>query len=672
MIEHHSTTHTLRFTLLGPLRVHHGNTEITVAGGHQRTLLALLLARAGKPVGIPEIVNLLWDGEEVPHTAVNMVHRYVGLLRRALQPGLAARDGGRWLLSEAGGYRMAVSPQSLDLLDFRARVQQAHRLTGNGDDRAALHVYVDALALWTGRCAAGAGLAVTAHPDVAAIERELVAVTRDAATTALRHGDVTRVLPLLREVAARNPFDEAVHAHLLHALAADGNQAEAVSLYGETRRRLADELGISPGQELQAAFHAVLHGDQQKHRPSPGARFRPRSDRAMSPSARQQPALPATPSADRIRPAQLPADLRFFTGRSTELARGATHVRDQANGMPILAYDGMPGVGKSALAVHLAHQLSGDFPDGQLYTDLHGYARAGQPADPAEVLRDLLIILGVDRATIPAGRDARAALFRSLLAGRRMLLLLDNARDADQVLPLLPGAGGNAVLITSRTRLTSLATQQGAHLATLDVLTAADARECLRARLGAERVAAEPTAADEMVERCGRLPLALAVCAARVTANPGRSLQSMVTELKQSSGTLDAFSDDHIDHDLRCVLARSYRLLTPGAARALRLLSLHPRPEITTESAVRLIGVPASQVVDQLKELARARLLGRDGSDRYRMHEIVRAFAAELRQATGGEADVAARRSLAVITAPEPGTCGARRDTGSARSHRAA
>ncbi|GAA2899702.1 hypothetical protein Acy02nite_60920 [Actinoplanes cyaneus] len=666
MIEHHSITHALRFTLLGPLRVHHGNTEITVAGGHQRTLLALLLARAGKPVGIPEIVNLLWDGEEVPDTAVNMVHRYVGLLRRALQPGLAARDGGRWLLSEAGGYRMAVSPQSLDLLDFRARVQQAHRLTGKGDDRAALHLYVDALALWTGRCAAGAGLAVTAHPDVVAIERELVAVTRDAATTALRHGDVTRVLPLLREVAARNPFDEAVHAHLLHALAADGNQAEAVSLYGETRRRLADELGISPGQELQAAFQAVLRGDQQKHR------FRPQSDRAISPSAPERPALPATPAAHRIRPAQLPADLRFFTGRTTELARGAAHLRDQANGMPILAYDGMPGVGKSTLAVHLAHHLTGDFPDGQLYTDLHGYARTGQPADPAEVLRDLLIILGVDRATIPAGRDARAALFRSLLAGRRMLLLLDNARDADQVLPLLPGAGGNAVLITSRTRLTSLATQQGAHLATLDVLTAADARECLRVRLGAERVAAEPAVADEIAEHCGRLPLALAVCAARVTADPGRSLQSMVTELKQSSGTLDAFSDDHIDHDLRCVLARSYRLLTPGAARALRLLSLHPRPEITTESAVRLLGVPASQVVDQMKELARARLLSRDGSDRYRMHEIVRAFAAELRQATGGEADVAARRSLAVITAPEPGTRGARGDTGSARSHRAA
>lgn len=338
----------LRSALLGPVRVWRGDTEVVLGTRYQRLLLALLLARTGRLVEVSELIDFLWGGD-VPPTAVNMVHRYVGALRRALEPGLPARTAGRWLLRDVGGYRLVLEGGRSDLVDFRARTAQARRLAEAGDDAEALDEFLAGLRLWRGKTAAGLGAAVDTHPEFVAIEREYALAVRDAAAVAQRGGAAARVLPVLRDAAARHPLDEALQAELLLALAADGNQGEAIAAFGEIRTRLVEELGVEPGPELQAAYRAILRGGEEAV---------PEGD---------PPPAAATPAADPpavVPPAQLPSDLRVFTGRADLLHEGVALLTAERPASPILALDGMPGVGKTTLAVHLAHQLAPRFPDG--------------------------------------------------------------------------------------------------------------------------------------------------------------------------------------------------------------------------------------------------------------------------------------------------------------------
>ena len=605
----------LRLDVLGPLRICRDSADVAVGPRQQRLLLALLLVRAGRLVELAEITDLIW-GEDPPPTAVNMVHRYVGAVRRLLEPGLPDRAGGRWIVREAGGYRFDPAGAEVDLVVFRDHVHRAGQLTAAGDDEAALGSLIAALDRWRGRCGAGLGPSVQTRPDFAAVDREYVVAAREAAGAARRCGRGGQVLPALREAARRYPLDEALQAELLLVLAADGQHAEAVALFDEIRTRLTEELGISPGPELAGAYDAVLRPAVTDPRARTGTRVVP--------------------------PAQLPSDLSLFTGRD-EAVRSAGELLTRTHpALPILAFTGMPGIGKSTLAVHVAHRVAGHFPDGQLYADLHGFDARGCVAAPGDVLESFLEALGVEQAAIPPAPDARAALFRSVVAGRRLLVLLDNARDADQVRPLLPGTAGHAVLVTSRSPLAGLATA-GALVRNLDVPSMAEARAGMIERVGHRRAAREPAALDAVIRWCGRLPLAMAIVCARAAAHPEQSLADLAKELRHTPRNLDTIADEDLDHDVRAVFSWSYRLLSADAARLFRLLPLHPGPDVTVEVAAGLGGRPLPEARAHLAELVRTGLVSRYRPTRYRLHDLLRAYAGEL----GAELDTPAERDAA-------------------------
>ena len=340
--------------------------------------------------------------------------------------------------------------------------------------------------------------------------------------------------------------------------------------------------------------------------------------------------------AGRAVPRQLPAGAGHFAGRAAELIalRGLAGRAGDAAGMVVIsAIGGMAGIGKTALALRFAHQVASEFPDGQLYVNLRGFDPSAPPVEPEAAVRGFLDGLDVPPARIPAGLDAQAALYRSVLAGRRMLVVLDNARDAGQVQPLLPGAAGCLVLVTSRRQLTSLAVTHDAHLIALDVLTPAEAAELLAARLGAGRVAAEPRAAAEIITRCAGLPLALAIVAARAAACPALPLAALAGELADSQLDALAGGDDPAT-DIRAVFSVSYRALSPAAARLFRLLGLHPGPDISVPATASLAALPAPETRSLLAELSQAHLVTEIRPGRHGFHDLVRAYAASLARQT--------------------------------------
>jgi len=343
------------------------------------------------------------------------------------------------------------------------------------------------------------------------------------------------------------------------------------------------------------------------------------------------PSLPARPAV----PAQLPADVAGFTGRTDELHRLDALLARESGGQPtavtIIAITGTAGVGKTALAVHWAHRVRHHFPDGQLYVNLRGFDPAGALAHPTEVVRRLLDALAVPATRVPSDLDAQSALYRTLMADRRMLILLDNARDAGQLRPLLPGAAGCLVLVTSRHHLSSLVAADGAHPVPLGLLTADEARLLLGRRLGMDRVAADTAAVDEIIARCAALPLALVVAGARAAtrSSPDFPLHRLAAELRDTAERLDAFAGDDPATDVRAVFSWSYRTLTAAAARLFRLLGLHPAPDIGVAAAASLAGLTVGGVERLLTELARAHLIVEHRPRRYAFHDLLRAYAAE-------------------------------------------
>ncbi|SCF35226.1 DNA-binding transcriptional activator of the SARP family [Micromonospora purpureochromogenes] len=611
----------LSFALLGPVRAWRGQSEIDLGTRQQRLILALLLARAGGAVSVAELVDLLWASDPPP-SAVNVVHRHVGMLRRRFEPGLPTRAAGSVLTRDGAEYRLRIDGESLDLLHFRRLVAQAAGSSGE----PAVELYREALALWRDRCAAGLQTGGRAHPEFVAVDGERFAAVRAATDAALRAGCVHAVLPAIRLAAEYEPLDEALQARLLLALAADGRRAEALAAYADIEHRLADELGIQPGGDLRAARDTLLDHDA----PADGSRSRRavgRVELESSPPTRAEP------------PAQLPADHPHFTGRRDVLAAAAELLAGDRR-TTALVIDGMPGVGKTTLAVHLAHRLAARYPDGQLHADLRGFDSGDSVMTPAEALRGFLWSLGVAPAAIPAELHAQAGLYRSILAERRMLILLDNCRDWDQIRHLLPGTGGSLVIATSRRRITGVAGQAGAHPLHLDLLTHAEARELLTRRLG-DAAAADPAAVDEIIVRCGRLPLALALVATRSVGRPGLSLPAVAGELAEADGRLAGFGDTHAD--LEAIFSWSYRALTPEAARLFRLLPLHPGGELSAEAAAALGGLSLRCARGLLAELG-SQLLVQPGNGRWRMHDLLRAYAVEL----GEVHDDAAERDAAI------------------------
>jgi DNA-binding SARP family transcriptional activator/tetratricopeptide (TPR) repeat protein len=607
------------FDVLGPVRVWRQGAELELGARQQRLILALLLARAGQPVSAGDIVEVLWGGRP-PKSAMNVVHRYVGALRRLLEPGLPARSGGRWLIGDAAGYRMRVDSGNLDLLRLRALAGQGRSDEAAGRLPEAMAAFEAALQLWRGPCGGVAELMAGNHLAFDVVDHECADLVREATSLALRLDRVRSVLPVLRRVAENRPLDEALQAQLLMALSADGQQAEAITLHHSVRRRLADELGVDPGEELRGAYQAVLR------QPAPAPPGTGSADRGHAPGNRG-------PGATTVLPAQLPADLPYFTGRDEAQRRALSlingHVMAQVS-TPVLAIDGIAGIGKTSLAIRLAHQLADVYPDGQLYVDLQGFDPAQSELHPAVALQGFLNALGVPDADIPTSDHARSGLYRSVLAGRRILVVLDNAHSVEQVRPLLPGTPGCLVLVSSRKRLTGLAAAHGAHLMSLDVLSPGDARRFLTSRLGEDRTSADPEAVDEIVERCGRLPLALAMVAARALIHADHPLIEIARELRDAQGSLDGFCGDDMGSDIRAIFSWSYRKLGAGAARAFRLLSLHPGPDVTVPAMASLAGVPLAEARLLAGELAQTGLLREHPVGRYTAHDLIRAYAQEL------------------------------------------
>ena len=587
----------------------------------------MLLVNANSTVTRDHLVVTLWD--DPPRSAVANLQLYVSGLRRVFDACPA--DHPAVLETRASGYHLHVDHDQLDLLTFVDRARRGRQRIEQGDLPGARQELGRAVALRRGRPLEGVPLSDAAGPQLTAIEEQLDQAWTAWVEVRLALGDCGRLVGELRTAAEAQPLREGIWEQLIRALHLAGRRGEALDTYRRARGILVEELGIEPGLDLQRLHAAVLSDDPALSswpaaRPGlAGVRLEV-SDSGAGPQHR----VPAAPE-DWPVPVHLPQDLAGFVGRTTQLRQLDALLTEgpAATTATIGLITGTAGVGKTALAVHWAHRVRDRFPDGQLYLNLHGFDAVGRTS-PAAAIRTLLETLRVPADQIPTTPEAQSGLYRSLLAGRRMLIVLDNAHDADQIRPLLPGVSHSVVLTTSRDELTSLVVIEGARPLPLDLLSTQDARELLIRRLGAARVAAEPDTVDDIVASCARLPLALAIVAARAVTHPEFSLETLAGERREPGNGLDAFDGGDQATRVRTVFSWSYRTLTPGAARMFRLLGLHPGPDVAPPAAASLAGCPPGQVRPLLAELARAHLVTQSPHGRYALHDLLRAYATEL------------------------------------------
>jgi DNA-binding SARP family transcriptional activator len=593
--------------VLGSLAARRDGLPAGAVAGRQRAILGLLAVHPGRALHRETIIDAVW-GSQPPASAVAMVQTHVSQLRRLLGLGVVTSDG--------TSYRLDLTAAELDSLEFARLADEARNAAAAGKPAAACRLYEQALHLWRGEPLADV-LILHGHPAVTALAQQRAAVTLEHAAAAAAAGCPERAVTQLRELTAREPLDERAHARLMLTLAACGQQAAALSVFDRLRRRLDEELGISPSAELAQVHLHILRGQIA--------------------AAGGRPAEASRVSTPDLVPRLLPASTAHFTGRASELSM-LTGLLEQATAAPgtatICAISGMGGVGKTALALRWAHQVTGAFPHGQLYVNLRGFGPSDGPAPPGEALIGFLGALGVPPERIPAGMPAQTGLLRSLLAGRRILVVLDNARDEEQVRPLLPASPGCLVIVTSRSQLAGLAAAEGASLLRLDLLTDAEARALLAARLGPQRASAEPDAVTEIAVRCGRLPLALAAAAARAATYPHFPLASLAAELRDVRGRLDHLDSGDPAVSLRTVFSWSVRQLSPPAARMFRLLSRCPGSDVTVPAAASVAGTDQPGARRLLRELVRCHLLAEPRPGRYAFHGLLRAYAAE--QAAAG------------------------------------
>jgi DNA-binding SARP family transcriptional activator/tetratricopeptide (TPR) repeat protein len=609
------------FAILGPVRAWHDGIEIDLGTPQRQAILALLLLRAGVHVPADEIVDALWP-DDPPKTAIATVRTYVHRLRRVL--------GGEELLRSAGsGYVFAPQGDDLDVTRFRGLIKQAAGARAKGDVDSAANYLAEALTLWR-----GAPLAEIAgrfaETQRALLEEMRLTATEDKADAELTLGRHAQVIPDLAALARECPYRERVSGLLMLALYRAGRQAEALSMYDEVRHLLATELGVDPGPQLRDLHLRILNAD-------PGLMDLPTMEdpgvenqggASKSPTDEDAEALPSRPPQEP--PAQLPRDLPTFVGRRDDVELVLAGLTGEAGPGNVTVVAGMAGVGKTTLAVHAGHLLADRFPDGQLYIDLRGFDRSGLTVTPQDAICQLLAGLEVPPSRIPAGAQAQIGLYRSIIAGRRVLIVLDNARNAEQVRPLLPGNDGCRVLVTSRDQMRSLIAIDAARLVALSPFDRDDARETLSRRLGAARVNVESEAVERLIDLCAGLPLALSAIAARASIHATDSLSSIATELSESGNSLNALADPDSVIDARASLSLSYRTLSATAARALRLSSLHPGTKVSKEAMASLTGATMRETAASLDELERAHLMGRPEPGLYASHDLVRAYAAEL------------------------------------------
>ncbi|MFI7232574.1 BTAD domain-containing putative transcriptional regulator [Nonomuraea angiospora] len=589
----------LRVNVLGPLEIWQGTTPVALSANRLRTMVALLAMSAGETISVERLAHALW-GDYPPFNPRRSVQTYIARLRHEL--------GRQAIYSLPGGYRLEIEFDHVDALRFRHLLAEAALSRGTGRERECLQ---EALALWRGVPFDGVESETLRGPEAARLtELRLTAVERwiDVSLIQGLHGELVAEV---QELAWHHPLREPLWQRLLVILDRCGRKAEALAMYEQLRHRLAERLGADPSPELQRIHSDLLAGD-------------------------------AWPSGATV-PRQLPASGADFVGRGEALKEID---RLLGEGGRICVITGMVGVGKTSLALRWAQEAAPRFPDGQLYADLQGFGPADVPVDPADVLETFLEALGVARHRTPDNEQARAALYRTMLADKRMLVVLDNARDAEQVRPLVPGGADSAVVIISRRRLNSLVVTEGAGLVVLDALTRAEAGELLAGRLGQQRTETEAQATDGLIDLCERLPPALAVAAARMAANPSLLLGAQVAELRRSGAGLGVSTTRDDLTGMRIALTHSYRLLSADAAHLFRLLALHPGPDITGPAIAAMAGLGRSRSDRVLDILRDAHLVHEPSPGRFALHELLRMYALEPAETTDGWTVREARRRL--------------------------
>ncbi|WP_051793210.1 BTAD domain-containing putative transcriptional regulator [Kibdelosporangium aridum] len=579
----------VRFGVLGPVTAWRGTEMVGLGPSKCRQVLGMLLLYANRRVDREQIIECAW-GATPPRSAINLVQKYVGDVRRAL--GL---DGDS-LITVGTGYLLRVAPDQLDSTQFSTDLAHARETRNGGDLVGARQTLADAMALWRGPAFSGIDTPA-ADTERARLDEYRIGALEDIAELDLVQGDHALAVAELSRLATEHPYRERVRELLMIALYRSGRQADALAVYQDIQRLLVEELGANPGHGLQRVHAQIL-----------------RADPALAEGAapRELESLPVC---------QLPADIPDFTGRTEPL----NEVLDLLTGGRTAVVVGAPGTGKSTLAVRAAHRAREMFPDGQLYLDLAGTADV--PRDPAMMLAELLRALGVSDAVMPDGLHERAALYRSTLAGRQMLVLLDDAAGAHQVRPLLPPSGGCAALVTSRHLLADLTS---AHHVELDVLPSDDARELLAGIVGRARVNREPEQAAAIVELCGHLPLAIRIAGARLASRQAWTLQVLQDRLEDESRRLRELRVG--DLDIRANFDLSVRMVPDDSARAFRLMGLLGAETLPGWVIGALIDQhDADDVLDALVDANLVRLMDTDnvGQPRYRLHDLLRTYAAK-------------------------------------------
>ncbi|MEO3755625.1 tetratricopeptide repeat protein [Streptomyces sp. B6B3] len=588
----------MEILVLGALEIRRDGEIEAVSGPLRQVLLGVLLARANQAVSVDVLTDALW-GDQPDERAVQRLHLHVHRLRSVLG------DGDR-LSFDQNGYRLRLLPGELDAERFETLVTEGERLADEDPERAA-EVLRRALRLWR---TTRAPLAEVDVPLVADWSNRLTERRLAAYETLYRAelacGPSADVVGELAELVRDHPLRERLHGLLMVALYRSGRRDEALAAYRVARRRLVEELGLEPGPELREVERRILGGEPVEV----GGERRPEA------------ALPA----------QLPGDVAGFVGREGELAEldGLLSVSGAGTGpVVVTAVTGTAGVGKTALVVRWAHRVRERFPDGQFYVDLRGYG-PDRPVTPEDALGAFLRALGLEGAAMPQDLAERAARFRTLVDGRRMLVVLDNAHSVEQVRPLLPGSPTCFALVTSRDALAGLVARDGARRIVLDRLTPGEARRLLHELLG-ERVAGEPEARDALIERCARLPLALRIAAERIRAQPGRGVADLVGELADQQEALDALDVEGDPHTaVRAVFSWSYQRLDPAVARVFRLLGVHPGHDTDAYAVAALADDGLRQTRRALQVLLRAHLVDQVSGGRYQAHDLLRAYAADL------------------------------------------
>lgn len=613
----------LRINVLGPLEGWSDEEQISFGGQVQKRILAALLLDPGRVIPAARLAEAAWE-QDPPTTAAHQVRKAIADLRRRIPRGSTV------ILTDSAGYRVRLADGQLDLLEFDVRTQTARKALRDGRRAEAAGELRAALDLWRGPVLSGIGGSVVEAAATALEERHLAA-TDQLCELRLSLGESSELIAELHTLISEHPLRETLRGHLMLALYRSGRQAEALEEYGRVRELLVDRLGIDPGPQLTELYTEILRGSPELASPE------------LSPSA-QFPAQPASKSPAPVplaAPCTLPPSLSDFTGRDRELTELLGHVRSgsRLGGQcaRVVAIDGMGGVGKTSLAVRAAHLLAEQFSDGQLAIDLRGFTPGEVPVPPSAALDTLLRALGTPGDWIPDDLEGRTGMWRSLIADRRMLLLLDNAANAEQIRPLLPYTSGCLVLTTSRARLVDL---DGAEWVSIGLLAPEESATLVAESLSPERVSAEPEAAAELAELCGHLPLALRIATARLRNRPRWTIRYLVERLRDQTRRLDELQSG--ERSVAATLRLSYLAMTEGHRTAFRVLGQHPGAMFDVHSAAALLGSDAQDAEDILETLLDVHLVQQPDIGLYTFHDLVRSFAQDLGESAVEQEDQAA------------------------------